>query len=298
MQAIASSDIISLLKRKELYVESVGEQQLINCVSSLDFQKRDSLSWSREINNIDCSKLKCRILLISDQCEISAVKNLLVIKTLDPRAAFVYILECFFKPQRIAKVHPSVNFGDNVSIGKNACIDANVVIGNDCKIGDNVTIYPNATIYNNTTIGNNVVIHANAVISVDGYGYIKNNNQESIFMEHLGGVVVEDDVVIGACTTISKGAIDDTVIGKGTKIDNLCHIAHNVVIGKNCSITAQSEISGSVIIGDNVWLAPAASVIDGIEIGRDSIIGLGAVVRKNIPEHSVVYGNPMFVRKR
>lgn len=177
--------------------------------------------------------------------------------------------------QEEAFIHPSSIIQDNVHLGKN------------------VTIHENVVIYDNTTIGNNVTIHANTVIGKTGFGYEKDEETDSwVQFPHIGGVVIEDEVSIGSGVVIDRGALDNTIVGKGSKIDNLVHIAHGVKIGKNCLIIACAEISGSVRIGDNVWIAPNVSVRENLTIGSNSLVGIGTVVIRDIPDDSVIVGNP------
>ena len=132
----------------------------------------------------------------------------------------------------------------------------------------------------------------NTTIGGTGFGYEKNTDGEFELFPHIGGVRIEKNVDIGANTCIDRGTLGNTIIGAGSKIDNLVHIAHNVKIGRNCAIIAHSMIGGSTVINDNCWVAPSACVRDGISIGSNSIIGLGSVVVKPIPDNEVWAGNP------
>jgi UDP-3-O-[3-hydroxymyristoyl] glucosamine N-acyltransferase len=141
-------------------------------------------------------------------------------------------------------------------------------------------------------LGKNVIIHPGAVIGADGFGYELNEKGERERFPHIGGVVIGDNVEIGSNTCIDRGTLGDTIIGEGTKIDNLVHIAHNVVIGKHCSIIAQAMIGGGTKIGDHVRVAPCACIRDGLTIGDGALIGMGSVVTKNVDEGATVYGVP------
>lgn len=194
--------------------------------------------------------------------------------TEEPRLTFAKIINRSSDVKE-SFIHPSVIIGDNVQIGKNATLHANVVI------------------YGNTKIGDNVTIHANTVIGKPGFGYVE-DEEEGIWVQfpQLGGVRIENDVDIGSCVVVDKGALDDTIIGEGTKIDNLVHIAHGVKIGKHCLIIACAEISGSVVLGDNVWVAPNVSIRENLKIGNNSLIGIGSVVIRDVPDDSIIIGNP------
>ena len=139
---------------------------------------------------------------------------------------------------------------------------------------------------------NNVTIEHGAVIGSDGYGYSRAKDGKIEPFPHIGGVHIEDDVYIGANTCIDRGSLGDTVIGKGSKIDNLVHIAHNVIIGENVMVIANSMIAGSVNVRNNSWIAPSASILNQKSIGEGSTVGIGAVVLKDVEAKTVVSGVP------
>jgi UDP-3-O-[3-hydroxymyristoyl] glucosamine N-acyltransferase len=202
-----------------------------------------------------------------------------------------------------AFVHPDAKIGLYVCVGPNAAIGANTVIGNNtlvhpgvvieenCAIGNHVEIHPNAVVHYGSQVGNNCVIWSNAVIGSYGFGYAEDGNR-FIKIHQLGCVVLEDDVEIGAGTTVDRGAIGDTIIKKGTKIDNLVQIAHNVEIGEHSGIAAQTGLSGSVKIGKRVKIAGQVGFVGHIEIGSDSFVGAKAGVSKSFPEKSNITGYP------
>lgn len=162
-----------------------------------------------------------------------------------------------------------------------------------CKFLDNLMpgIHPSATIIN-TIFKGEAHIEAGARIGNEGFGFEKDDNHQWTRFPHFGKVIIHNNVYIGANTCIDRGTLGDTVIGTGTKIDNLVHIAHNVVIGCNCLIIAQSMIGGSATIGDNVYIAPGCVIRDHINIGNNSFIGMGSLVTKDIPEGQVWMGSP------
>lgn len=196
-----------------------------------------------------------------------------------------------------AKIEPSASIGymavieSGAEIGKATQIGANVFIGKNCRIGDNTLIYPGARILDNCIIGSNCIIHANAVIGSDGFGFTVHNGRH-LKVPQVGNVIVEDNVEIGACTTIDRGSMTPTIIGSETKIDNLVHIAHNVQIGKNCIIVAMVGISGSTIIEDNVTLAGQVGTVGHLRIGKGSTVAARGVVTSDIKAGSFVSGFP------
>jgi UDP-3-O-[3-hydroxymyristoyl] glucosamine N-acyltransferase len=169
-------------------------------------------------------------------------------------------------------VYPMSYISDGVHIGKGTVVFPGVFIGEKSSIGEECLIYPNVTIREGVTIGNNVIIHAGAVIGADGFGYVFENGIHNKIPQ-VGGVVISDDVEIGANVTIDRGTTGNTVIGKGTKIDNLVQVAHNVLIGRNVLLVAQVGIGGSSSIGEGVILAGQAGIGDHAEIEAGTIVG-------------------------
>lgn len=209
----------------------------------------------------------------------------------NPRLWFIRCMKNFVDFDNEYGIHPtailkSKILGKNVYIGPYSYIGKNVRIGNNCKIRNNVSIY------GNTTIGNNVTIDSCTVIGADGFGFEKNNSNKWEKFPHIGGVIINDDVEIGANTCIDRGTLENTVIGKRTKIDNLVHIAHNVKIGNDCMVVAQSLIAGSCKVSNNVYIAMSACIRNGVKIGKNATIGMGAVVTKHVPANATVIGVP------
>lgn len=236
---------------------------------------------------------KAKIIICSNSVKIPSQllseKHIIMVE--NPKLTIINILQkLFFKKVEFnihesaiihneAVIHPKVHIGPHTYIGK-------------CKIGENAIIYGNVYIYDNVVIGKNVKIDAGSIIGADGFGYIKKENGESINFPHIGGVVIEDNVEIGANTCIDRGALGNTFIGKGVKISNLVHVSHNVNIGENSYIIANSMIGGSTKIGKNNWIASAACLRDVIVTGNNVIVGMGAIVTKNIPNNETWVGIP------
>ena len=206
-----------------------------------------------------------------------------------PRECFALLMSDLI-PSSKAVIHPTASVHSKAKLGKNTSIGANCVIG-ECVIAENTVIHPNVTIMDNVWIGSEVVIWPGVVIGGDGFGYLK-TKRGVVNFPHIGGVIIEDSVHIGANTCIDRGALDNTIIKKGAKIDNLVHIAHNVIIGQESYVIANSMIGGSTQIGNRTWIAPNSAVRDGLEIGDDVIVGMGAVVVKNVSDNLIVLGNP------
>lgn len=189
-------------------------------------------------------------------------------------------------------VYPFSYIEDDVSIGEGTVIYPFVYIGKGSKIGKDCIIYPNVTIRERVTIGNRVIIHSGAVIGSDGFGYIFHECKHEKIPQ-VGTVIVEDDVEIGANTTIDRATTGVTFIGEGTKIDNLVQIAHNVKIGKKCIIVAQVGIAGSSIVGDGSILAGQVGISDHVEIEPGTVITAQSGVMPGKVERGVFSGYPI-----
>ncbi|OGH97752.1 MAG: UDP-3-O-(3-hydroxymyristoyl)glucosamine N-acyltransferase [Candidatus Margulisbacteria bacterium GWF2_38_17] len=188
-------------------------------------------------------------------------------------------------------IGPYCVIAENCEIGAGSILYPHVVVGSNTRIGTNARIYAGVSLYHHCIIGNNVIIHSGAVIGSDGFGYVPENKTWKKVVQ-IGRVVIEDDVEIGANTAIDRGAIGDTVIGWGTKIDNLVHVAHNIKIGKSCAIAGQVGFAGSTTLGDNVSVAGQAGFSGHIKIGNGCTILGKAGVTKDLAENQLVSGFP------
>ena len=253
--------------------------------------------------------------------EASGASALLIPDTLEPRRkpairtgnvrlAFARLLEHFAPPPaRATGIHPTavvgaevalgpdvalgpnVVLGDRVRVGTRTAVRAGTVVGADAVIGADCLIYPQVTILERTVVGDRVIIHAGAVLGSDGFGYARDEHGP-VKIPHLGRVVIEDDVEIGANTTIDRGTLGETRVGQFTKIDNLVQIAHNVRIGRGVLIVGQVGVAGSVTIGDGAVLAGHVGVPDHIHIGEGATLLARAVPTKDVAPHETVSGFP------
>jgi UDP-3-O-[3-hydroxymyristoyl] glucosamine N-acyltransferase len=234
-----------------------------------------------------------------------------IIRTENPSLAFAKIVS-FMAPCEIKHpqgIHPSVILGKDVSLGRNVAIGPYAVIedsvtigentiiysgcfvGHHTKIGSNTLIYAHVSIRERITIGNRVIIHNGTVIGSDGFGFATISGLHHKIPQ-IGTVEIGDDVEIGANVTIDRARFDKTVIGRGTKIDNLVQIAHNVVIGENSIIVAQVGISGSTTVGKNVILAGQVGLVGHINIGDNAVVMAQSGVSKSIPAGTTAWGYP------
>ncbi len=230
------------------------------------------------------------------------------IKVDNPYFAFSQLLHLFHdQPYSARGIDSSASVGSNVELGADISIYPYVYIGNNAVIGDNVTIYPftfigegsvigsNSVIYSNVTvremcrIGARVIIHSGAVIGSDGFGYVTHQGTHHKIPQ-IGGVVIGDDVEVGANTTIDRATTGNTIIGRGTKIDNLVQVAHNVSIGEHCLFAAQSGIAGSSTTGNYVVMAGQSGVSDHINIGNNVILTGKSGATRDIKDGETVSG--------
>lgn len=230
----------------------------------------------------------------------------------DPSLAVAQVLDLFWTPPHMpaAGVHPSAVVDPSVVLGRNVSVGALTVIGPDSRIDDDTivhegvsigagvhigrgcTLYDRCVIYDRCTVGNQVILHAGVVIGADGFGYIFREGRHRR-IPHIGTVFIEDDVEIGANSCIDRAKIGATVIGRGTKIDNMVQVAHNVRIGPLCAIAAQVGLAGSVRIGSGVLVGGQAGVADGITIGDAARIGAQCgVIRGHVQPGAVLFGTP------
>ncbi len=182
--------------------------------------------------------------------------------------------------------------GNNVQIGDKAKIYPNVYIGDNVRIGDNVMIFAGAKIYSESVIGNNCVIHSGAIIGADGFGFTPNNNGEFTKVPQTGNVILEDNVDVGAGTTIDRATLGSTVLRKGVKLDNQIQIAHNVEIGENTAIAAQTGIAGSTKIGKNCMIGGQVGIVGHITIGDRVKIQAQSGITRNVKDDEVLQGSP------
>ena len=281
-----------------------SDYKVIGDINSISFNKinsileadKNSIAWIKS-SIIDCEELLSKTqskIIITDKKNLnnnlSSFRKCIILVD-NPKLTIIRITNALFSKEKIHKIQVSSIIDDQAIIGKNVHVGENSIIGN-CKIGSNSYIDSLCKIGDNTTIGKNVIIHSGAKIGTDGFGYALNANNVYEKFPHIGGVIIEDNVEIGANTCIDRGTLGDTIIKKGVKIDNLSMVAHNVTIGENTIVCSLVAIAGSTDIKSNVWIAPQVSILNGISIGQNSFIGIGSLVIKNVPENQIWAGFP------
>lgn len=282
--------------------ELIGDGN-IDITGVADFQNAQygEITFLEKIENLKPTNASC--VITSQEIEL----NCPIIKVKNPKLAFAKIAAILYQPiKRTSGFHHSAVLSDGVVLGVNVSVGAfcyvgenseiaegteireGAKIGNNVLIGANCVIHPNVYIYDNSTIGNNVILHSGVVIGADGFGYVRDGANGYVKFPQIGTVIIEDNVEIGANTCIDRGALGETRIGEGTKIDNLVQIAHNVQIGKRVVIASQTGISGSTIIEDDcviggqVGMGDHARVLSGAIIGSQAGVLPGKIVRPGV----------------
>lgn len=228
------------------------------------------------------------VIIINKEVDCPPGKTLLVHP--DPFSAYVQLVKHFRPFEPATKM-----ISDSATIGEGTHIQPGVFVGNHVTIGKNCLIHPNVTIYDHTIIGDNVIIHAGTVLGADAFYFKRRKDREVQYDKMLscGRVVIHDDVEIGAGCTIDKGVSGDTIIGKGTKLDNHIHIGHGAVIGKNALFAAQVGIGGKAIIEDEVILWGQVGVSKDLTIGKGAIVYAQSGVPASIEGGKIYFGSPV-----
>lgn len=234
------------------------------------------------------------IVLRADDVDIATAKALALFAPERQRPAGVHPTAVIASPESIpsdAAIGPCAVIGRNVKIGARCAIHAGVSIGDDVTIGDDCEFWPNVVIRERISIGSRVTINAGSVIGTDGFGY-RWDGKKHMKVPQIGTVIIEDDVELGSCVCIDRAKVGATVVGRGTKVDNLVQIAHNVKTGAHCIMAGQAGIAGSTVLGNGVVLGGAASVRDHVTLGDGAMVAARSAVHEDVPAKSVVSGMP------
>ena len=216
----------------------------------------------------------------------------LLIFTNNPRLAFVRVVNEMQGGKKMAGISPRAVISENARIGSGCYVGDYVVIGDNCIVGDNTVIYDRVSLMQNCVVGRNCLIQSGATIGSDGFAFERHETGELEKFPHKGYVRIGDNVEIYANCSVARGSLSDTVIGDGTKLDALVHIAHNVVVGRNCELTAGTIIGGSTTVGDITWTGLNSTLKNGIRVGRNVIVASGASVIHDVPDGDIVAGVP------
>jgi len=271
-------------------------EQNVSGVIPLPSQNSDAslLFWCSDKNLLKLKGISNGNIICSESLqEAHMVPGCNYVVVSNPRQAFQKALVSYFQePCEIngvaasAKISPAAHVSPAAIIGENVVLEAGVVVGARSIIGHNTVIK------RRTLVGDQVVIGSNCSIGGVGFGYEKDEQGEYRLLPHIGNVIIEDGVEIGNNTAIDRAVLGSTIIRKNAKIDNLVHIAHGVEIGENSLIIANAMIAGSVSIGKNVWVAPSASILNQKKVDDGAVIGMGAVVLRDVKPGETIIGNP------
>lgn len=281
-----------------------NENIIIDSVTTVNDLKENSIlfftkkKWSDEFLNKIHNIKNCFVIIEPDLLDFFSevsTSNCIVI-TENARLYFAKALITIINSKNDGRDYKKYGLdciiGENVYIGKGCIIEPFVFIDHDVSIGNNVTIKSGTKIRQNVVIKDNAVIGENSVIGAQGFGIEKDENENNIRIPHIGGVLIKENVEIGALTSIVAGTIHPTVIEKNVFIDDLNHIAHNCSIGEGTLTTAAVQIGGSVIIGANSYIAPNATIRNGISLGESCFIGQASSVQKSFGNNVSLVGNP------
>jgi len=276
----------------------------VTSVSSLQSATSGSLVFVEDAQHLDTALRSSAAAIIAGDFASSATSKPVLISS-QPRLTFARAAKLVRDPDRNREINPTAIVTASAKIGKNAAIGPRAILGEHVKIGDETTIGAgsvigddtvmgshcridaNVTIYPGTTIGDRVILQAGAVLGSEGFGYVRDSETGRYEQfPQIGRLVIEDDVEIGANSTIDRGALDETRIRRGTKIDNLVHIGHNVQIGQDVVIAAQTGLSGSVTIEDNVIMGGQVGIADHVRVEAGAILG----AQSGIPTKKVIRG--------
>lgn len=293
---INSSKIIKELNYEDVYINYEFDIQGISTLSDI---KENTIIFINKYNDELLEKVNqlknLFILLKEDYKDKIKYNNNSYIFVKNPRYEYARLIDFIISSQEKDCKFKYVNgsyIAANSHIDSSVKIEPGVLIGSNVVIGRGTKILSGAKIKSNVIIGEDCIIRENCVIGGYGFGFDKDYEGKNFRLPHLGGVVIGNNVEVGALTTVCSGTINPTIIEDFVKIDDHVHVAHNVLIKENSIITACAEISGSCKIGQNSWLAPNTAIINGISIGDNVTIGMGAVVTKSVEDNQVMVGAP------
>ena len=284
-------------------IEKTAPLHTADQLSATYAEKPEKLDWNAATN--------ARVVVVPRSCAVDIPERFAQLRVDDPKSAFERIA-AFFHPRQpllpvgvspLASVSPTAKLGVGVSIapfavvgdgcevGDGAKLHSGVVLMTGASVGANSVLFPHVVLYENCKVGANCILHANSVVGAYGFGY-DSSSGEHILGAQFGNVAIEDNVELGACSTVDRGAYDATTIGEGSKLDNHVMIAHNCKIGKRNLICASVGVAGSVTTGDYVVMAGRAGLRDHITVGRGATLGAMAGVMNDVPEGARIVGIP------
>lgn len=292
---IRIKEITDFLDSTEMPYTFIGDPLLsIQSYVSIENIAPQLISWIKDEKKLQTiiGKDITNSLIVSQKYDTSQFEKVNFIFCDNPKAIYFTILNQFFHEETKAEFISPISVVETRSIGKDVYIGHHCYIGPEVVTSDNVRIENSVSIQGKVTIGKDTIIRSGVIIGTDGFGYFENKDGINVRVPHFGGVIIGEDVEIGANTCIDRGTLGDVVIGNHVKIGNLCHIAHNVILEENVMLAALVNIAGSVLVKKNTFISPAATIRNQVTIGSNSLIGLGAVVVKDVDDNAVIVGVP------
>lgn len=290
ISVMSAEEILKYLEICNVPFEYKGDKNIkVTGFSALDQYKIGTFTWIKSEDRFWGKRGENDITLAFVQKGVEVpVKNQIICET--SKEAFFSVIEHYYEEKREKRIGNNSVIGEKVVIGKSVCIGNNCSIDGDIHIGDGTVISDNVVIRNRVRIGERCYIQACSVIGEDGFGYYEDEKNVKTMIKHHGGVKIGNDVFIGAHVNIARGTISDTCIGDGAKIAPSTHIGHNGIIGNNATVIC-SQLYGSVQIDDNVYVV-GSIIRNQIHVGKNSLVGMGSVVTKDVDEGCIVYGSP------
>jgi UDP-3-O-[3-hydroxymyristoyl] glucosamine N-acyltransferase len=281
----------------------------INRLSPISLSKEGDITFAADEEHLEKAMSSNASCVLTNIEAKDYPKTVLRVEDIKTAMVILYNVMEQLKPKPVGEIHPTASVAETCKIGSNVSIGANVVLGENTKVGDSTTIeancvisrdtqigegvhlYPNVTLYNNTVINNKVTIHSGTTIGAEGFGYIPKDG--TLYkVPQLGRVIIEDNVEIGANSCVDRGAFSDTVIGEGSKIDNLVQIAHNVKLGRNVIVAALSGIAGSATVGDGTMMGGNVGISDHAKVGKNVKLAAKAGAVGKVKDDEILLGYP------
>jgi UDP-3-O-[3-hydroxymyristoyl] glucosamine N-acyltransferase len=295
-------DIKSLLESQDISYTCAGTDRKVKGAAAISVAQDTDLSFCYHVGEKGFSLISqsnagiiiCNSSmegLISPKVNSEGTKQLLVF-TNNPRLAFVRALNMIYKKKKLVGISSRASVSPTAKIGRNCYIGDFTVIGDNCEIGDDSIVYDRVSLVQNCTLGNACVIQQGVTLGADGFAFERDTSGNLERFPHIMGVKIGKNVEISANSSVARGSLSDTVIGDGTKLDALVHVAHNVKIGKYCELTAGTIIGGSTTLGDMVWTGLNSMIKDNIKIGNNVIVAASAGVIHDVVDGDIVAGVP------
>lgn len=299
---------------KQINGELIGEDLEITGVNAIPLAKEDELIFIDSIKKVPQAKASKAKAVLCPKGLANQLEEKSVVEVKEVRLAFAKITELFKKEPPIrwgisekafiedgveieepVAIYPNVYIQTGAKIKKGVVLYPGVFVGAFCEIGENTVVYPNAVLYPYSKIGKNCIIHAGVVIGADGFGFAQellDEGYKNVKIHHFGGVLIEDDVEIGANSTVDRAVFGFTVIGEGTKIDNSVQVGHNVKVGKQNILVSHTAIGGSAVLGDFVMIAGQVGIAPSAKIGKGARVAAKSGVVGEVPPNTEVAGIP------